>query len=261
MARPGAGPGSGTGCLEVNAAGTRPGMEPVPETAEAFAELSSVDAAHLLGDLQERASRVRALVAGLRGPQPGVPGAWGDLHPGRDERRCRCLGRHPVPLRWSVRRCCPHRGGHDVRARGHGPRRARLAAVRSCDGRPRNLIDPGAPDLGRRASGGHGESIRASATSFSGFHDELAGIFGAWAPGAVTNADLSFSTREVARQAPQKLRDGAVIQVAVGIIAASGDLSMDEARYALREAARRAGTSEVGLARTVVATVNEYGND
>ncbi|WP_363321259.1 ANTAR domain-containing protein [Nocardioides sp.] len=77
----------------------------------------------------------------------------------------------------------------------------------------------------------------------------------------MTNADLSFSTREVARQAPQKLRDGAVIQVAVGIIAASGDLSMDEARYALREAARRAGTSEVGLARTVVATVNEYGND
>src|SRR5215216_6190737 len=35
----------------------------------------------------------------------------------------------------------------------------------------------------------------ASGHAFSGHHEELAALFGAWAQGAVENADLSFSTR------------------------------------------------------------------
>ena len=41
----------------------------------------------------------------------------------------------------------------------------------------------------------------ASAEAFVGHHEAIARIFDAWAPGAVTNADLSFSTRAVAEQA------------------------------------------------------------
>ena len=43
----------------------------------------------------------------------------------------------------------------------------------------------------------------ASRQAFTGHHEALAEIFGAWAPGAVTNADLSFSTRRDAEEAPR----------------------------------------------------------
>ena len=39
--------------------------------------------------------------------------------------------------------------------------------------------------------------------AFDGRHQQLADVFGAWAPGGVSNADLSFSTREVAVRAPR----------------------------------------------------------
>ncbi len=91
----------------------------------------------------------------------------------------------------------------------------------------------------------------ASAQAFAGVHDELATIFGAWAPGAITNADLSFSTRETAREAPQTLRDRARVDRAVGMLAAAADLTTEEARASLREAARRAGTTEARLAETL----------
>jgi GAF domain-containing protein len=92
----------------------------------------------------------------------------------------------------------------------------------------------------------------ASADAFEGLHDEIAAIFSAWAPGAVRNADLSFSTRERARQAPGMLRDAAKVDVAVGLLLASFDLEEDEARRRLREAASRGGVDEVLLAEVLV---------
>ena len=59
----------------------------------------------------------------------------------------------------------------------------------------------------------------ASAHAFTGAHEELATIFGAWAPGAITNADLSFSTRDTAREAPQALRDRARVDRVVEMLA------------------------------------------
>ena len=47
-----------------------------------------------------------------------------------------------------------------------------------------------------------------SVDAFEGRHQQLADVFRAWAPGAVTNADLSFSTRAVAEQAPAFLSNG-----------------------------------------------------
>ncbi len=101
----------------------------------------------------------------------------------------------------------------------------------------------------------------ASAKAFVGFHDVLATIFGAWAPGAVTNADLSFSTREAAREAPQTLRDNATIDRAVGVLSAASGVTVEEAREALRGAARRAGVSEADLAETLMRIHSEPDDD
>ena len=88
--------------------------------------------------------------------------------------------------------------------------------------------------------------------TFDGKHDRLAEVFSAWAPGAVANADLEFSTRGLAEQAPALLRDESLVDSAVGVLAASYDLPVEAARDNLRSAADRAGVPVATLARVVV---------
>ena len=89
-------------------------------------------------------------------------------------------------------------------------------------------------------------------TAFDGQHEAIAVIFDAWAPGAVTNADLSFTTRSVAETAPGHLREELDLSVASGLLAQQDQTSIEEARQRLREAARRAGVSEAQLAETII---------
>lgn len=79
--------------------------------------------------------------------------------------------------------------------------------------------------------------------AFEGRHEQVADIFGAWAPGAVTNADLAFSTRTVAEQAPLVLREQVQIQVALGILMKDQGLDVEAARARLYDAAHRAGVT------------------
>jgi GAF domain-containing protein len=88
--------------------------------------------------------------------------------------------------------------------------------------------------------------------AFTGHHEELAAIFDAWAPGAVTNADLSFSTRLTAEQAPSILRDDVRIEVAAGVIASRNGADLDTARQKLSAAAARAGLSVARLAEALI---------
>ena len=88
--------------------------------------------------------------------------------------------------------------------------------------------------------------------AFTGKHEELAEVFGAWAPGAVANADLSFTTRRLAAQAPELLRDQAVVGTAAGVVAAATNVDVGTAEEYLKEAARRAGVPLVKLARAVL---------
>jgi GAF domain-containing protein len=92
----------------------------------------------------------------------------------------------------------------------------------------------------------------STADAFEGQHQGIADIFGAWAPGAVTNADLSFTTRETAEQAPQHLRDDIDIHAASGILAAREAIDPSHARTRLHDAAQRAGITEAQLARTII---------
>lgn len=88
--------------------------------------------------------------------------------------------------------------------------------------------------------------------TFDGKHGLLATVFSAWAPGAVTNADLSFSTRRVAEQAPARLREDALISAATGILAASRSVPIEAARAQLEESAARAGVPVGKLARVII---------
>jgi GAF domain-containing protein len=93
--------------------------------------------------------------------------------------------------------------------------------------------------------------------AFDGHHQELADILGASATGATTNADLSFTTIDIARQAPRILADRALLETAAGIVMATAHVSDDEAVQRLRDAARRAGVSELQVAEAVVAAIHD----
>ncbi|MCD4535527.1 GAF domain-containing protein [Nocardioides sp. cx-169] len=92
----------------------------------------------------------------------------------------------------------------------------------------------------------------ATPDAFHGHHEEVAGIFGAWAEGAVTNADMSFATRELAEAAPGLLREELDLTVASGMVASREGIDLDSARRRMQNAALRAGVTELQLARTII---------
>jgi GAF domain-containing protein len=91
----------------------------------------------------------------------------------------------------------------------------------------------------------------SSPAAFEGRHEELARAVGASAEHAVANADLSFSTRLRATEAPQTLQDAEDVNVALGIIAEAQGVDIGTAQERLRQAAARAGISEAEVARAV----------
>ena len=92
----------------------------------------------------------------------------------------------------------------------------------------------------------------ASHDAFTGHHDELAALFGAWAPGAVSNADLPFSTRTEATKALERLEDQDRVNQATGVVMAAHRVDAGTARARVREAAARAGVPEVEVALAVL---------
>lgn len=90
--------------------------------------------------------------------------------------------------------------------------------------------------------------------TFTGHHDAIGDVLGAWAPGAVSNADLSFTSRERARRTPGLLRDQATVEQAVGMIVAAQHVSTEQARARLAGAAQRAGMTDHEVAAFVVRT-------
>ena len=103
----------------------------------------------------------------------------------------------------------------------------------------------------------------ATRRAFADQYDELAQVFGAWAGGAVTNADLSFATRREARRAPGRVRDRVVVEMAISILATQFGLDADAAEDRLRDAAARAGVSVYELAHEILraADKEDHGDD
>lgn len=92
-------------------------------------------------------------------------------------------------------------------------------------------------------------------SAFEGQHDRLAEIVGAWAPGAVRDADLDFSTLQAARETPQRQRDQVTVVRAASVFAGVMQVGVDEARDQIRQASARAGVREVDLATTILRTM------
>lgn len=97
--------------------------------------------------------------------------------------------------------------------------------------------------------------------AFEGHVEQLAAALGARAAEAVSNADLSFSTRLEAAAAPDRLRERAQIDTAVGLIAAQRGISVDEAQRHLVRAAARAGVPEAIVAQVIVTVLAQPGPD
>jgi GAF domain-containing protein len=88
--------------------------------------------------------------------------------------------------------------------------------------------------------------------SFAGHHEALAELFGAWAAGAISNADLSFSSRLEAVKAPARIEDANTISTAIGVLSETHHVSFEQAEDNLRQAAARAGVPVAALALLIV---------
>lgn len=80
----------------------------------------------------------------------------------------------------------------------------------------------------------------------------IASIFGARVDEIVANADLSFMTRDFARELPERLAASSRIDEAVGMLMARRGWSSAEARERLTDAAARAGVAPDRLAEVLV---------
>jgi GAF domain-containing protein len=98
----------------------------------------------------------------------------------------------------------------------------------------------------------------ATAHAFEGHAAEVAEVLGAWAAGAVSNADLSFESRRNAQRAPDLLREAARVDAAVGMLAARLDIDVDEARDRLLGAAARAGLPPVQLVEVLMVLLDRH---
>lgn len=91
-------------------------------------------------------------------------------------------------------------------------------------------------------------------SAFEGHHEEIAELYGGWADGAVSNADLAFTTLARARTAPRVLAELASSNLAVGMIMAAHGVPESTARDTLTEAAARAGVAVGRVADVLLET-------
>src|SRR3954447_13862601 len=89
----------------------------------------------------------------------------------------------------------------------------------------------------------------ATQDAFAGHREGLAAVLGASAECAILNADLTFSSRLAAAEAPDRVAENNEIDHALGIISANQHVDIPAARERLREAAARAGITDVQAAR------------
>ena len=89
----------------------------------------------------------------------------------------------------------------------------------------------------------------STSDAFEGRHEALADACGAWAAGAITNADLRFNTRVRAAATPGRLSDREDVNLARGLVAEVSDISVDEAGKRINMAAVQAMVSEAEFAR------------
>lgn len=95
----------------------------------------------------------------------------------------------------------------------------------------------------------------ATPHAFDGHHEEVADLLGGWAEGATTNADLGFTTRDLAREAPQRLHDQVRLSVAAALLSEAVVCDHADAVDRLRRAALRATLPLPTVVEGIIATL------
>lgn len=227
------------------------GMEPIPETHEALLELERYGDNHVRDDLKRLTTAAQRLVPGLVGVSlglvaedvvltfvaTGVDVATLDAVQYADDGPCLEAVRNGETVHTDTESLLDE-GKWQLFAQASA-----AAGMRSSLSMPfrRDGVVTGGVNL-------YGEA----ADTFEGHVEMLAAMFGAWAPGAVTNADLSFTTRREAVKTPERLRSRAHVDHAVGILVSAKRLDTATARENLIDAAERAGVAVHVLARALV---------
>lgn len=228
-------------------------MEPTPETAEALDELDSeMDAGLRLRRLQTLAERARELVPDLVGVSIGY------LEHELTFTLVATAAEFAVldAVQYAAGGPCVE-GAHAEEVREFhqddilDEERWRLFAEATAARAVRSTLTLPVVREGRVI--GTVNLYAATRRAFVGYHEELAKIFGAWAAGAITNADLSFTTRQQAAATPERVRARGYIDVAAAIIAVTREVDLADAEVILRDAAVRAHVSVVELAQQIVA--------
>jgi GAF domain-containing protein len=226
-------------------------VEPIPETREALRRLSEVSEGDLGRDLQQAGTILSRRVTGLVAFSISV--VRGNL------------------TFTYVASAAAAAGLDAMQYLGGGPCEQAIREKRPMAVDHRALFDEGRWQLFARAGSAYGIASTLSmpiidddevvggvnvygsaGDTFDGRHEELARLFGAWAPGAVTNADLLFRSRLEALQTLDRLEDMSVVDVAVGLLAKARGIPLDRARQGLARAAGQAGISVAEAARLVV---------
>jgi GAF domain-containing protein len=88
--------------------------------------------------------------------------------------------------------------------------------------------------------------------AFHGVQAQLAALFGVHVSQLVENADLSFMTREFARELPQRLDDHERVNQAIGVLMSLHEWDAEHARERIRFAASRAGIGPADVAKIVL---------
>lgn len=233
-------------------------MQPIPETRRAIDELEPDDEVEdLLADLLEKGRRVRALVPDCVGLSLATVAQGVTLTLVASDRDIASLDSFQYPddgpcvdAVASPRIVTFDTAEPDVSWEG----RWRLFAQASAAIGVRSTLS--LPILVENEVVASVSLYAASARAFDGLHDQVSAVFLAWAPGAVSNADLSFTTRDQARDAPRILRESARIDAAVGLLVSALQLDEGEARRRLHDAALRAGVEEAQLAEALLNLFN-----
>lgn len=107
----------------------------------------------------------------------------------------------------------------------------------------------------RKADGHVYGALNLYASDAGAFRDkdqQLAGVFGVRVDELVANADLSFLTREYAKELPQRLDEHAHVNQAVGVLMGRHGWTAAQARERFEFAATHAKVSRTEVARLVV---------
>jgi GAF domain-containing protein len=88
--------------------------------------------------------------------------------------------------------------------------------------------------------------------AFDARENVFAAVFDSPVSELVKNADLSFRSREWARELPDQLRSRKVVEQAVGALMAARDWSAEDARAKMQDAAERAGVEVEAVANIVL---------